>query len=141
MRCPRASIVSVADMGPLCRRGMFRARAVTFTWGFARATGPNPPYMFDVRRRMARQPQRTRRQRAVRLGIPGSIVAVLAIIALRRVGAPGNPPPAGAPSPVPARVEKLVDVLAGNTVGREASIDHVRSEEHTSELQSLRHLV
>lgn len=72
-----------------------------------------------------------RRPRAVRLGVPGVIVAVLALVALWRVGAP---PASGPGSPesvrdVLAPLTQLAEVLADNSIGRQASLENVTVRE------------
>ena len=65
-----------------------------------------------------------RRPRAVRLGVPAFIVAILALVALWRVGVPP-------PGPSPSRREalgpltQLAEVLADNSIGRQASLENV----------------
>ena len=76
------------------------------------------------------------RRAVVRLGVPALIVAVLAIVALWRVG----PPPRQAATAVGTSgtaVEKVLTVpiktvaelVSNNAVGREASLEHVRIRE------------
>jgi hypothetical protein len=75
----------------------------------------------------------TRRPRAVRLGIPGAIVGVLAIVALWRLG--GTPPSGNrgqAAAPVSAPITAVVDLVAHNTIGRQASLDRVQVGEMVS---------
>jgi hypothetical protein len=72
------------------------------------------------------------RRAAVKLGIPALIVAGLAVIALWRVG----PPPAGnnaigttgteATRVVTAPLAEVAELLANNSVGREAWLEHVQ---------------
>ena len=71
----------------------------------------------------------------MRLGIPALIVAVLAIIALWRVG----PPPdkaapvattgSGPEKVLGAPIEDAAELLSNNSVGREASLEHVQVRE------------
>ena len=64
-----------------------------------------------------------RRPRAVRLGVPALFVALLALVALWRVSAPG---PAGSKSASPPEVlTEIADVLAKNSIGRQASVENV----------------
>jgi len=77
----------------------------------------------------------------VRIGIPGVIVAALAIVALWRIG----PPPqqkasaaVGTTGSTPARaitqpVKTLAELLTTNAVGREASLEHVRIRERVAD--------
>jgi hypothetical protein len=73
-----------------------------------------------------------RRRVAVRLGIPALIVAVLALVALWRVGPPPDSPQAVATSgtaaggPPSAPLTTLAEVLTANALGREASLERVR---------------
>ena len=72
-----------------------------------------------------------RRPRAVRLAIPGVIVAVLALVALWRVGVPPASGP-GAPGSVREVLEpltELAEVLADNSIGRQASLENVTVRE------------
>ena len=72
-----------------------------------------------------------RRPRAVRLAIPGFIVAVLAVVALWRVGAPPASSPESAESvrEVLAPLTQLAEVLADNSIGRQASLENVTVRE------------
>ncbi len=72
---------------------------------------------------MAREPG-ARRPRAVRLGVPAAIVLILAVVALWRVQTPGEEARPTSPA-ILKPIATLVDVLADNTVGREASIERV----------------
>jgi len=68
------------------------------------------------------------RPRAVRLGVPALFVAILAFVALWRVGAPPPASNAGSPASPPAVLEPLTqiaEVLADNSIGRQASLEHV----------------
>ncbi len=69
-----------------------------------------------------------RRPRAVRLGVPALFVAILAFVALWRVGAPPPVSDGGSP-PSPAEVlqplTQIAEVLADNAIGRQASLEHV----------------
>ena len=65
-----------------------------------------------------------RRPRAVRLGVPAFIVAVLALVALWRVGVP-PPGPSSAPREVLGPLTQLAEVLADNAIGRQASLEDV----------------
>jgi hypothetical protein len=72
-----------------------------------------------------------RRPRAVRLAVPGFIVAVLAVVALWRVGVPPASGP-GAPESVREVLEpltQLAEVLADNSIGRQASLENVNVRE------------
>jgi hypothetical protein len=80
------------------------------------------------------------RRAVVRLGIPALIVAVLAVVALWRIG----PPPQRDASAVGTRgtsVEKtlaaplttLAEVMSNNAVGREASLEHVSIRERAGD--------
>jgi hypothetical protein len=75
------------------------------------------------------------RRNAVRLGLPALIVAILAGVALWRVGPSPQPlhvvSTTGAvpPSPSDTPLSHIVDVLAANAVGREASLEHVEVQE------------
>ena len=68
-----------------------------------------------------------RRPRAVRLAIPATIVAILALVALWRVTAPVVPVSGSRPSvPEPlAPLTQLAEVLADNSIGRRASLENV----------------
>ena len=74
--------------------------------------------------------ERRRRPRAVRLGVPALIVATLTLVALWRVGAPrpapDGPAAAGARSAPLEPLTQLAEILAGNAIGRRASLDNVR---------------
>src|SRR3712207_8196572 len=59
----------------------------------------------------------------------------VAVELLRR---PGRPPPPLAEQPAPARADVAAAVVGGE---HRAGVPHVRSEEHTSELQSRQYLV
>lgn len=75
-----------------------------------------------------------RRPRAIRLGIPAFLVAILTLVALWRVGGPVEQEPGGAGSR-PAPLGPLTDIaelLAENVVGRRASLEHVVIREVTS---------
>ena len=74
------------------------------------------------------------RRNAVRLGLPALIVAILAGVALWRVGPSPQPlhsypRPGGRPYPSDTPLSHIVDVLAANAVGREASLEHVEVQE------------
>jgi hypothetical protein len=78
-----------------------------------------------------------RRRNVVRLGVPGLIVAGLAVVALWRVGAPADDPRtvgtsgrAAAGRSVP--LTQIVEVLSTNAVGRQASLERVAIHEVTS---------
>jgi hypothetical protein len=80
------------------------------------------------------------RRAVVRLGVPALIVAVLAIVALWRVGPPPRPATAavgtsGAAAEKVATVPitTLAGLMANNAVGREASLEHVRIRESAGE--------
>jgi hypothetical protein len=78
----------------------------------------------------------TRRRNVVRLGVPGLIVAGLAVVALWRVGAPANDPRAVGTTgraAAPSRpLTAIVEVLSANAVGRQASLERVAIREVTS---------
>jgi hypothetical protein len=83
-----------------------------------------------------------RRRVAVRLGIPALIVALLAFIALWRVGPPPQSSEAVAttgtetPEARDARsapLTTLADVLTANALGRQASLEHVRIKQIVTE--------
>ena len=69
-----------------------------------------------------------RRPRAVRLGVPALFVAILTFVALWRVS---GPPPAsstespGSPAEVLAPLTQIAEVLAENSIGRQASLENV----------------
>src|SRR5215211_6861910 len=68
-----------------------------------------------------------RRPRAVRLAIPATIVAILALVALWRVTAPVVPVSGDSASrsePL-APLTQLAEVLADNSIGRRASLENV----------------
>ena len=70
-----------------------------------------------------------RRPRAVRLGVPAFIVAILTFVALWRVSAPvapasGSAATASKPQPL-VPLTQLAEVLAENSIGRRASLEHV----------------
>src|SRR5712691_9104064 len=107
IRCPSASIVSVAAMA-------------AHSSGTVPAEGE--PEVSDMASRRA----------VVKLGIPALIVAGLAVIALWRVG----PPPVRnnaigttgteATRVVTAPLAEVAELLANNSVGREAWLEHVQ---------------
>ena len=68
-----------------------------------------------------------RRPRAVRLAIPGAIVAILTFVALWRVSAPSAPESRGTSIRVQPLepLTQLAEVLADNSIGRRASLEHV----------------
>src|SRR5258705_11679534 len=111
MRCPLASIVSLAAMGGHCI-GTVRAVAVLMA-----------------------------RRAVVRLGVPALIVAVLAIIALWRVGPPPQQKADGAVATAgtsPAKaitepVKTVAELISNNAVGREASLEHVTIRERVGD--------
>jgi hypothetical protein len=81
-----------------------------------------------------------RRRAVVRLGVPALIVAVLAIVALWRVGPPprqdatavgtsGN----GAAKILTAPVKTVAELVSNNAVGREASLEHVMIRERVGD--------
>ncbi len=78
----------------------------------------------------------TRRRNVVRLGVPGLIVAGLAVVALWRVGAPANDPRAvgttGRAAAPSGPLTAIVEVLSANAVGRQASLERVAIREVTS---------
>jgi len=78
------------------------------------------------------------RRAVVRLGIPALIVAVLAVVALWRIGPPPrNASAVGTTGTTGTSVEKtltapittLAEVMSNNSVGREASLEHVNIRE------------
>jgi len=80
------------------------------------------------------------RRTVVRLGVPALIVAVLAIVALWRVG----PPPQQAAAPVGTSgtaaekvltgpIKTVAELVSNNAVGREASLEHVRIRERVGD--------
>jgi hypothetical protein len=81
------------------------------------------------------------RRAVVRLGIPALIVAVLAVVALWRVGPPPEQKANAAvattgTSPADAitgPVKTLAELLSNNSVGREASLEHVRIRERAGD--------
>ena len=75
-----------------------------------------------------------RRPRAVRLALPGTIVAILTFIALWRVTAPTVPGADGGPSRVDplAPLTQIADVLVNNSIGRQASLENVTIREVVS---------
>ena len=78
-----------------------------------------------------------RRRNVVRLGIPGLIVAGLAVVALWRVGAPAvDSRPVGTSGRAadgPSQpLTQIAEVLAANAVGRQASLERVAIHEVTS---------
>ena len=68
-----------------------------------------------------------RRPRAVRLAIPATIVAILALVALWRVTAPVVPASGNGSSGLEplAPLTQLAEVLADNSIGRRASLENV----------------
>lgn len=68
-----------------------------------------------------------RRPRAVRLAIPATIVAILALVALWRVTAPVVPASGNSSSGLEplAPLTQLAEVLADNSIGRRASLENV----------------
>jgi hypothetical protein len=77
-----------------------------------------------------------RRQDVVRLGVPALIVAGLAVLALWRVGAPAGGRQAvgtsGRAAPPSLPLTQIVEVLASNAIGRQASLERVAIHEVTS---------
>lgn len=75
-----------------------------------------------------------RRPRAVRLAIPATIVAILALVALWRVTAPVAPISGnGSFSVEPGTpLTQLAEVLADNSIGRRASLENVVIRETVS---------
>jgi hypothetical protein len=81
----------------------------------------------------------SRRRAVVRLGVPALIVAGLAAAALWRVG----PPPesaesvgtagTGAVETITQPLTKVADVLANNSIGRQASLEHIRIRERAGD--------
>ena len=80
------------------------------------------------------------RRAVVRLGIPALIVAALAVVALWRVG----PPPkettttvgtagTGAEKALTTPVKTVAELLSNNSVGREASLEHVMIRERVGD--------
>ena len=76
------------------------------------------------------------RRAVVRLGVPALIVAVLAIVALWRVGPPPRPAATAvgtsgtaAEKVLTAPIKTIAELVANNAVGREASLEHVRIRE------------
>jgi hypothetical protein len=80
------------------------------------------------------------RRAVVRLGIPALIVVALAVVALWRVG---PPPPrtaaavgttgTGAEKALTAPIKTVAELVANNTVGREASLEHVSIRERVGD--------
>ena len=69
-----------------------------------------------------------KRPRAVRLGVPALFVAILTFVALWRVSAPPPASSTESPSPPPtvlAPLTQLAEVLADNSIGRQASLENV----------------
>ena len=69
-----------------------------------------------------------RSRRAIRLGIPGLIVGLLAFVALWRVGTPTTSSPGAAPVQKPARlppVSSPPDILLPASIGRQAFLERV----------------
>jgi len=68
-----------------------------------------------------------RRPRAVRLAIPGVLVAILTFVALWRVSAPTVPASGGASSrPEPlGPLTQIAELLTDNAIGRRASLERV----------------
>src|SRR5437016_7878310 len=115
IRCPSASIVSLAAMG-------------AHSSGTVRVFRDSG---FGIRRLRDSKVQMARRA-VVRLGIPALIVAALAVVALWRVG----PPPketttavgtagTNAEKAITTPVKTIAELLSNNSVGREASLEHV----------------
>ena len=79
------------------------------------------------------------RRAVVRLGIPAVIVAVLAIVALWRVGPPPKSTTAvgttgtTAEKVITVPIKTAAEVLSNNSVGREASLEHVAIRERVDE--------
>jgi hypothetical protein len=81
------------------------------------------------------------RRAVVRLGVPALIVAVLAIIALWRVGPPPQQKADGAVATAgtsPAKaitepVKTVAELISNNAVGREASLEHVTIRERVGD--------
>jgi hypothetical protein len=80
----------------------------------------------------------SRRRNVVRLGIPAIIVGILAVAAVWRIGPPPDVPDAlatsGSASAYPSEgpLRRVVDVLADNAVGREASLEGIEVRQLTS---------
>lgn len=66
-----------------------------------------------------------RRPRAVRLGVPALFVAILTFVALWRVGAPPPLSNAGSPPEVLEPLTQIAEVLAANSIDRQASLERV----------------
>src|SRR2546423_5567589 len=131
IRCPSASIVSWAGMGAhssgACG-GTVRAGSMIRRFA-VRGSGSR----FGVEVHMARRA-------VVRLGVPALIVALLAIVALWRVG----PPPqqqagavgttgTGAGKALTIPIKTVAELISNNSIGREASLEHVRIRERAGD--------
>jgi hypothetical protein len=81
----------------------------------------------------------SRRRAVVKLGIPALIVAGLAAVALWRVGPPpesAEPVGTAGEGPVKTIAEpltKMADLVANNSIGREASLEHVQIRERVGD--------
>jgi hypothetical protein len=79
------------------------------------------------------------RRAVVKLGIPALVVAGLAVIALWRVGPPSTGTSevgttgAGVPEGVTAPLSTVAELLTNNSVGREASLEHVLVRERVAD--------
>jgi hypothetical protein len=87
---------------------------------------------------MAEQTRQGRRRSVARLGVPGLLVAVLALVALWRIGpsVPGKSDAVGTAGHdaggVLGPLTRLSDVLTANAVGRHASLENIPVREVTS---------
>ena len=81
------------------------------------------------------------RRAVVRLGIPALIVAALAVAALWRVGPPPQQHAAdavattgsSAAKAIAEPVKSIAELVANNSIGREASLEHVRIRERAGD--------
>jgi len=80
------------------------------------------------------------RRAVVRLGVPALIVALLAIVALWRVGPPPQQHPdavgttgTGAENVLTVPIRTVAELMSNNSIGREASLEHIRIRERAGD--------
>ena len=80
------------------------------------------------------------RRAVVRLGIPALIVALLAIVALWRIGPPPQPPAdavgttgTAAEKVLTVPIKTIAELVSNNSIGREALLEHVRIRERAGD--------
>ena len=75
-----------------------------------------------------------RQRNVVRLGLPGLIVAALAVVALWRIGPPADDPTdePGTSAAPDGPLTRVIETLADNSIGREASLEQIEIRQLTS---------